>query len=129
MPMTRVNLCYLGDDEWQICTSVEYIDWPMRCKLIVPTDYKFDLASIPRLVWWLIAPFELSILAPLLHDYLYEHKGRLPDGSIDPVREYTRRDADFLFLQAMRHEGVGRWRRTLAYLAVRRFGWIYWNRH
>lgn len=47
MPMTRVDLCYLGKDEWQTLRAIEYIDWPKRCKLTVPADYRFDLASIP----------------------------------------------------------------------------------
>ncbi len=29
----------------------------------VPDQFEFDLASIPRPFWWLLAPFELSIAA------------------------------------------------------------------
>jgi hypothetical protein len=77
---------------------------------VIPKGFRSDLASIPRCLWWLIAPFELSIQAPLLHDYLYK-RGRL-----------RRRVVDRVFLGLMESEGVPRWRRNAAYLAVRLFG-------
>lgn len=97
----------------------------------IRNGFAFDLASIPRVVWWLIAPFELSIVAPLVHDYLYAHGGRPPlDTEIAMWGKrlwYTRADADELFLRIMREEEVPRWRRGLAYAAVRLFGWVSWN--
>lgn len=41
----------------------------------MPERFRFDLASLPREAWPLIAPFELSIAAPLLRDYLYRSGG------------------------------------------------------
>jgi hypothetical protein len=90
----------------------------------IPRGFVFDLASIPRLAWWLIAPFELSIAAPLIHDYLYRHGGVPPLGPT-----LSRRDADRLFRRMMEREGVPRWRRVLAYPAVRLFGWVSWRKH
>lgn len=90
-------------------------------ELRVPEGFQFDLASIPRPLWGLIAPFELSIAAPLLHDYLYRCGGRTPS------QAYTRAEADRIFLDVMRREGVSRWRRGLAYSAVRVFGGASWR--
>lgn len=95
-------------------------------RIIVPAGYSFDLASVPRPLWWLIAPNELSIVAPLFHDYLYEYKGNPPAGSIKPARTYTRREVDDLFLHLMEREGVAPWRRYAAYSAVRAAGYLYW---
>lgn len=92
----------------------------------VPKGFDFDLASIPRFLWWLIAPFELSISAPLLHDFIYVHRGDLPEASIIPVRTYNRKQADVLFRQLMKQEGVPTWRMNAAYLAVRLFGKKAW---
>ncbi len=92
----------------------------------IPEGFEFDLASIPRVIWWLAAPFELSIAAPLLHDFLYRFGGKPPEGSIAPPREYTRKEADLLFRAVMEEEGVPAWRRVPAYHAVRWFavgGW------
>lgn len=122
MPRTRIPLIQVNDVEWETLCPVDYTDTETGLRFQLPARYRFDLASVPRGFWWLIAPFELSTLAPLIHDWLYEHKGRVR------VRRVTRRESDRIFLRIMRHEGIGRTRRTLAYMAVRAFGWIYWNR-
>jgi hypothetical protein len=94
--------------------------------LTAKAGYAFDLASVPRPLWWLIAPNELSIIAPLFHDLLYEYKGTLPNECVSPYRTYTRHEADDLFLHLMEVEGVDWWRRNAAYSAVRAAGGIYW---
>lgn len=97
-------------------------------QITVPAKFEFDIASIPRPFWWLIAPFELSISAPLVHDFLYCYRGEPPRGSIIPPRCYTRRQTDILFRSMMKEEGVWLWRRSAAYWAVRWFGWKAWRK-
>lgn len=96
-------------------------------RITVPDQFEFDLASVPRPFWWLIAPFELSIAAPLLHDFLYRYGGEPPDGSVVPSRSYSRREADLLFRDIMEQEGVSPWRRAAAYRAVRWLGAGAWS--
>lgn len=86
----------------------------------LPQGFKFDLASIPQILWVIVPPFSLSILAPLIHDYLYNRKGVVLNAT------YTWTQTDQLFKELMKREGVGWFRRNAAYLAVRAFGWIYW---
>jgi hypothetical protein len=95
--------------------------------ITVPAGFQFDLASIPRIFWGLIAPFELSIVAPLLHDFLYKNGGNPAVGTIEPPRVYTRNEADQLFRRVMEIEGVPAWRRHPAYYAVRAFGGRAWH--
>jgi len=95
--------------------------------ITVPQGFRFDLASVPRIIWWLVSPFELSIVAPLVHDFLYLHKGDPPAGAIDPPRRYTRKASDQLFKRIMKKEGVGWWRWRIAYAAVRAFGGASWG--
>ena len=95
--------------------------------ITVPEHFEFDLASVPRTVWWLVAPFELSIAAPLIHDFLYRFGGDPPAGAVVPECRYTRRAADLLFLRVMEREGVPAWRRRAAYAAVRSFGGRAWG--
>ena len=83
--------------------------------------------TTPPSIWWLISPFDLSIAAPLLHDYLYQHMGNPPPGAIVPPRTYSRAEADDLFRTMMEQEGVPAWRRSLAYAGVRAFGWLGWR--
>lgn len=98
--------------------------------IIVPRGFCSDLASIPRWLWWLVAPFELSLAAPLVHDYAYAHGGRVMILTYDRVRRYTylsRGRVDRAFYELMREEGVWWWRRWAAYHAVRVFGAKHWN--
>ena len=118
-------LTYVGEGQWQLEASYTYHDG--ETAITVPADFRFDLSSVPRLFWSLIAPFELSIVAPLLHDFLYRCGGRPPGGSVDPPRTYNRREVDGMFRTIMEAEGVSAWRRTLAYLAVRAFGHSAWH--
>ena len=105
---------------WRLEADYAYFDDPHQ--ITVQSQFTFNLASVPRAFWWLIAPFELSIVAPLIHDFLYRHRGNPPAGSIVPPRRYTRKEADLLFRNAMAQEGVPAWRRVAAYHAVRWFG-------
>lgn len=124
-PLPPPILTYLSDvRRWRLEHPYGYTDTP--CLITVPGGFRFDLSSVPRPLWWLIAPFELSIVAPLLHDFLYEHGGQPPQ-AIQPPRSYSRRDADRLFRMVMERERVPGWRRTLGYSAVRLFGGAAWK--
>jgi hypothetical protein len=109
---------------WQLEEAYSYNHAGHR--ITVPATFRFDLASVPRLFWFLIAPFELSIAAPLIHDFLYEHKGDPPTGSMMPPKIYSRKEADRVFRDIMEKEAVAGWRRLPAYWAVRWFGWPAW---
>ncbi len=92
-----------------------------RTVLRIPAGFSFDLSSIPRLFWGLLAPNELGIAPPLVHDRLYR------DHTVDG-RTFKRREVDNLFRLLMDREGVWWWRRWAAWLAVRGFGWLAWRR-
>ena len=95
--------------------------------ITIPAGFNFDLSSIPRLIWPCIAPFELSVVAPLIHDFIYHYRGKLPRAVIEPYRTFSRADTDALFKRIMDAEHVDAWRSTAAYRAVRTFGWLYWH--
>ena len=58
----------------------------------------------------------LSRRATVLHDWLY------------CLKTDSRADADKLFLEALKTEGVGWAARWSMYTGVRSGGWVYWNR-
>lgn len=39
----------------------------------IPSGFVTDLASVPRVFWRIIAPHELGVESPLIHDWLLEH--------------------------------------------------------
>lgn len=108
--------------KWVVDDGFTYLDAARGITIDVPPGFVCDLASIPRALWWLIAPMELSQCAPVLHDLLYKQGGRL-----DGRHAYTRAAADQLFREVMTEEGVPGWRRKAAYRAVRLFGGRAWQ--
>ena len=82
---------FLGDGRWRLERAYDHRDG--ETTITVPAGFEFDLSSVPRIFWSLIAPFELSIAAPLLHDFLYRYGGKPPVGSVSPARTYTRAEA------------------------------------
>ena len=115
--------------------EIEWVDGlGQQCTadLLIPYGFEFDLASIPRPAWWLIAPFELSIIAPLVHDWLYVNNGDVNRRAKIGLRwindfSLTRKQVDDVFLKLMEKEHITKWKRTLAYKAVRAFSWMFWD--
>lgn len=99
--------------------------------ITVLAGFEFDLASIPRVLWSALAPNELSLAAPLIHDYLYvlntPPDGQSPAGSIAPPHTFTRKQADDLFYDMMIAAGVSKLRAEAAWTAVRLFGGYFWD--
>lgn len=96
----------------------------------IKSGFKTDLASIPRLLWAFIASFELSLVAPIVHDLIYGSIGKvaLPNGEVSPADKiFVRKEADDLFLELMTRAKVAYWKRNVAYLAVRGFGGPSWK--
>jgi hypothetical protein len=95
----------------------EPADGPPPDVLIPPdTSGKTDLASVPSMLWWLIASYGNHTRAALLHDALYVDEGKPP---------VARRTADKLFLTALREPGprkAGPFRHWLMWTAVSAFG-------
>lgn len=85
----------------------------------IPEGFVFDAASVPRIVWSAISPTELGVVAPLVHDWLYRTGGQY--GAL------SRSQADQIFLDHMKAEGVSAWRRWAAYAAVRIGGGGSWR--
>lgn len=99
-------------ETWVVLEDYIYKD------IVVPRGFQTDLASIPKILWNIIAPFELSTDAPVVHDFLYHNGG---------LGKYTRKQADQIFLELMAKEGVTWWKRHVAYRAVRLFAWGSWK--
>jgi hypothetical protein len=96
--------------------------------IIVPREFTYDRASIPRILWVIIDKDSLGNVAPLIHDFLYRNGGVLPQNQVSPYRRFSREDTDKLFLELMEKCGVSKVRRLAAYQAVKRFGESSWQR-
>jgi hypothetical protein len=80
--------------------------------ITVPQYSLTDGASIPRAFWSILYPFGKWFPAAVIHDFLYS-----PGNT-----EFTRDEADFIFLEAMYNVGVPWHKRHTIHAAVRLFG-------
>lgn len=76
----------------------------------VPKGFITDFASIPRVLWSLLPPWNDYGRASILHDYHY------CSGTA------SRKEADNNMLEIMKEDKVGVIRRNLIYISVRLFG-------
>ena len=112
----------LGEDgnyilQHDLLTEVE-VDGERRA-IQVPRGLITDLTSVPPLGRIFVSRVGPWLEAALLHDYLYIAWQDIPERG---AREADRRFADELFLVAMEHSEVAKWRRTLIFWSVRLFG-------
>lgn len=86
--------------------------------ITVPIGFVTDYASIPSIFYTLIGPPTGRYgKAAVIHDYLYD------------TQTTTRKEADKIFLEAMKVLKVPWWKRRMMWFAVRvGAGWI-WKRH
>src|SRR5262245_11715481 len=88
-PYPPVKVTYhTPDNEWELVETYRFA--PSSFSFTILAGFRFDLASVPRLAWPLIGPFELSLVAPLAHDFIYRHGGKLPLGSVTPPHAFAR---------------------------------------
>lgn len=112
--------------QWTLKTPLDVLVAGVR--FVVPAGFITDLASSPRVAWVVEAPFDLGLVAPIVHDWLYRHGGAIltPSGKSVPG-VFTRRQADQALYKLAAAEGVWWWRRAAAYRAVRWFGAKNWR--
>ena len=85
--------------------------------VIVPSRFKTDFASVPRIFWRIVPPWGAYSPAAVIHDYLYA------------TGEVSKKEADLIFLELMKRLHVKKWKRNIMYWAVRVGGKPAWNRH
>jgi len=97
-------------------------------KITVPKGFKTDLASVPRGIWWFIAPFDVA-RAGVVHDYLYwcirqYRVANAQGGFISVETGEAKKAADKVFKEAMdvSAEHIAGWKKWCAWKAVCWFG-------
>lgn len=101
----------------------------------IPAGTRWDGASRPEFVGWLVPRWGVFSLASLVHDVCFRDRPVLSDGT-----RMSRKHADLLFLAVMRSlsadrvahgwkSGAQLWLADVMYRAVRWFGEAVWDRH
>lgn len=96
-------------------------------RIEIEKGYTYDGATVPWFLSWVIERDGVHRESALIHDYLYENikdgVGRIILGDDDLF--YNRKDADQVFRECLKAQGLSNWRARLAYYAVRAWGWKY----
>ena len=100
-------------------------------KITVKRDFVTDLASVPRMCWAFIAPWDVA-RAAIIHDLLYkrirqyraECSKKLKNSEDSKVIDEAKKASDDVFHMAMKdaEPSVAGWKIAAAYNAVRMFG-------
>jgi hypothetical protein len=96
---------------------VKFVLWYRDFQFAVPPDFISDLASIPRPLRIFIDRASLGIIAPLIHDYLCDRRGKIVSMSSQNI-ELTRYEVNFIFLIAMLLDGISIRRSVIAFIGV-----------
>jgi hypothetical protein len=102
----------IGPKLWQLTAPMHF--WYKAEMYIIPKGFVTDGASTPRPLWSLCPPMSgRTAEAGVFHDWLY---------SKDCLLKLTRKEADYLFLIAMRDFKVAMARATAIHMGVRAGG-------
>lgn len=97
------------------------VDVPFRfdgdLKGTVPEGFLTDGASIPRAFWAIFSSTGMALYPGVVHDYQYSPLSKCTD----------RAAADLELYNGCREVGIGIFRSTLIYRAVRLFGGKFWK--
>lgn len=113
--LTNLDTRTIDDTLQKLLAPLRYYSKALKREIEVPANFVTDGASVPRvpIAYWLAGG--KAKRAACVHDYLYQtHSCR------------SRRQADLVFLEAMRVDGVGLWCREVMYAGVRLGGMGSW---
>ena len=124
----KLNTDSLNDVDKQMLNEIPGIKCTKAGMITVPEGYITDLASVPRICWIFIAPFDVA-RAAIVHDLLYKaiRKYRWQKGKLEEDKELIKKAkviADKIFLWAMKdaEPKVAGWKIWSAWKAVDLFG-------
>ena len=101
--------------------------------IVVPKEFEFDGASIPRPLWALLSPVGLLMIPGLIHDYAYQHNELLQldaNGDKIPYKKGSGKDFwdDLFFKVSIEVNGLPVLS-LIAWFALFVGGWKAWNKH
>jgi hypothetical protein len=107
----ELHVVQVDADEWRITKGFSFVWTGRKITAHVEEDFITDFASVPRPFRWLIPKSGEYNMATVVHDRLCQ------------TPNYPRKQADAVFLEALRVLRVARWKRVVLYLGVR----AYWE--
>lgn len=104
----------IDEDEWQLLKSVVYFDRKSGTHIEVKKGTITDLASIPKIFRFIVQKSDHRTWAPsYIHDWMYLKRGKVSG------KQFSRKECDRIFYEALKCNGVSSWKSWVMYLAVR----------
>ena len=110
---TYLHLRHVGGKRWKVLARFKYLH-PDHL-FTVPAGFTTDLDSVPRIPGLYAMVKGRATRSAVVHDYLYRNR-------------YPRKQADNIFWDAMKHEGVAAAYRWMIWAGVRSGGWLAYRR-
>lgn len=107
---------------WLLLKEFEYVIGDLKTgteKVVVPKGFITDFATT-KFMGWLLPSTGKYGKASVVHDYLCDEK-IIRDRAGNPVRKASRKEADKIFLEAMKESDVNWIIRHIMYLGVRTY--------
>lgn len=82
-------------------------------EIIIPKGFECDMASIPKCFQWFVPKRGKDIDVSIIHDYLYSEHSRYA---------LNREEADIIFRELMKRNGMSEFKANLIFRTVRMFG-------
>ena len=109
-----------SDKQGNVYTLLEdfSVEWKGKT-LVIPKGFKSDGASVPRFFWRSVFPpgDTRALRAAFAHDYIYRNH----------PWKWSKADADNMFYDLLRAEGIPYFKAQKAYWGVRLFGGNAWK--
>lgn len=115
MFLNQLVVMAIHEDHWRLVESLLYRAGSGKV-ITVPKDFLTNLASVPSLLRPVMNRNGKSRRPAVLHDWLYTSQACV-----------SRKDADKLFYEALRSEGMNWASARTYYLGVRAFGFLYFK--
>ncbi len=134
--LSPLHLARTGPREAVLLADFRYSSDIADAVITAPEGFVIDGASVPRAAWSIVRPFGRTLRASVIHDRLYDTRGRWPGELFVVVGadtgEEARKLADDIFREAMRVDAAEPWnvtwfQREGSYRAVRTFGREAWE--
>ena len=134
--LSPLHLARTGPREAVLLTDFRYSSDIADAVITAPEGFVIDGASVPRAAWSIVRPFGRTLRASVIHDRLYDTRGRWDPAMFavlgTDTGEEARELADDIFREAMRVDRGPPWnitwfQREGSYRAVRTFGREAWE--
>jgi hypothetical protein len=118
--------------KWELIENWRY-QLNVEDEIIIEKGFRFDGASIPRILWGILSPVGLLLIPGLIHDYAYRHDQLWKidkDGDIIPYKKNKGRAFwdEIFFKVSLKVNGLVLIN-ILAWIALTLFGSCTWKEH